>query len=1037
MRIKYRLGIDLGANSLGWCVYALDENGAPTSIVRAGARIFADGRDPKSLASTAATRRQARQARRRRDRMLRRRKRFMEGLIRFGLMPATLKERKALQGDDPYELRARGLDTALQPYEFGRALFHLCRKRGFKSSRKDSKTPADETGKVKTAIAVLAKRIHDAGCRTVGEYLAKEHAERRPIKGRRSADGSYVLYMQREMVAQEFDLLWEAQNKFHPTVLTDEARDFLRDTLLFQRKLLPVQPGRCVFEIEEPRARLCSPMQQKFRIYQELNNLRLTSGAETRGLTLEERNKLYFFLRKRVKATFAALRSELGFSRSSGIQFNLESEKRKDLKGDIVGAQFSSESCIGDDWFEWEPARQERLARLVAETDEVSVLEQTLTGGEWKFSPIVATALAQCSLPDDFGSLSLKALNKIVPELEKEVVTYDVAVQRAGYQHHSQLHTGELYRALPYYGEILTGYTSPTPRATDADERAFGRIANPTVHIGLNQVRLLLNALVKKYGHPSSIVIELTREFGSGADRRREILRTQAENEDRNRRADERLAALGVRVSRLNRQKLQLYDELGKENALSRSCVYTGVGINMATLFSDEIEVDHVLPFSRSLHDGIGNKMLCTRQANRDKGNRTPFEAFGHSPGRYDWEAILGRAAAIPRREGQRPKALLFREEALDSLLDGKEFLDRHLTDTAYLSRVAKQYLSYICHKDEVWVSTGRLTAMIRGRFGLNSLLSGNTEKNRNDHRHHALDAAVIGLCSRSLIRRIATAAERAEARGANRLLEELELPWPTFREDLDRTLSKIIVSHRPDHCPQTALHNDTNYGLRFEAVGSGNPTVARRVPLETLKRKDIEAFPDPNFRQKLLSVLGNATSDKDVKAALVAFSISTGVRRIVKQESLSVIPIKDRRTGEPYRYVKGDSNYCYEIFVDASGKWSGEVIDSFTANQLSYRESPTLSQSGKPLALRLRKNDLIVIERDGRREVMRVALFTPGIISLVPPNEANVDARNRDKGSGFSYLRKSPGPLRSLRARHAGVDVLGYLNDPGFREAD
>jgi CRISPR-associated endonuclease Csn1 len=80
MKITYRLGIDLGANSLGWCVYRLGKNGEPEAIVRAGARIFSDGRDPKSLASRAADRRLARQARRRRDRMLKRRRRIMEGL---------------------------------------------------------------------------------------------------------------------------------------------------------------------------------------------------------------------------------------------------------------------------------------------------------------------------------------------------------------------------------------------------------------------------------------------------------------------------------------------------------------------------------------------------------------------------------------------------------------------------------------------------------------------------------------------------------------------------------------------------------------------------------------------------------------------------------------------------------------------------------------------------------------------------------------------------------------------------------------------
>src|SRR5690242_1450267 len=115
MKLKYRVGLDLGANSLGWCVFELDPNGEPIRIVRMGSRIFSDGRNPKNLASLAANRRAARQARRRRDRVVKRRKRLMDGLIRFGLMPADEGERKALQALDPYALRAQGLDDVLTP----------------------------------------------------------------------------------------------------------------------------------------------------------------------------------------------------------------------------------------------------------------------------------------------------------------------------------------------------------------------------------------------------------------------------------------------------------------------------------------------------------------------------------------------------------------------------------------------------------------------------------------------------------------------------------------------------------------------------------------------------------------------------------------------------------------------------------------------------------------------------------------------------------------------------------------------------------
>ena len=119
-KINYRLGLDLGATSLGWCVYRLNEEGDPCSIVRAGVRIFSDGRDPQSLASRAADRRAKRQARRRRDRLLKRRQRMLAGLVRFGLLPQNPTDRKALLGLDPFELRARGLDEELPQAHLGR-----------------------------------------------------------------------------------------------------------------------------------------------------------------------------------------------------------------------------------------------------------------------------------------------------------------------------------------------------------------------------------------------------------------------------------------------------------------------------------------------------------------------------------------------------------------------------------------------------------------------------------------------------------------------------------------------------------------------------------------------------------------------------------------------------------------------------------------------------------------------------------------------------------------------------------------------------
>lgn len=1059
-KVKYRLALDLGANSLGWCVYRLDPQGEPDKIVRMGARIFSDGRDPKTLASRAADRRLARQARRRRDRVLKRRQRLMKALVNHGLMPADEAARKQIQLLDPYELRARGLDHPLTLHELGRALYHLARKRGFRSSRKDARDDesAKETGKVKLAIAALRDRIEAAGCRTAGEYLARQHAKRAPVRARRRSDGAYVLYLQRAMVEEEFDALWRAQQVHHPDTLSEKAHGQLRDILLFQRRLKPVEAGRCPFEPKEYRARLCAPLQQRFRMLQELNHLRVRDGIDERTLTLAERD-----------AMLAALATDAGpkpisFSRlakAAGLRkadFNFgRDDKRSGLKGDAVGARFSSDVALGDAWNDLSSDQQYALAVLVAQADQVATLEVALlalpgdspaceeilkgifSGDERatvsaslrslriRFTEAQAHAIAGFNLPDDYGSLSLKALARIVSELEREVVTYDEAVRRAGYASHSELHTGEIFDRLPYYGQVLTGYTAPVPTAKNPDEREHGKIPNPTVHIGLNQVRQLVNGLIERYGPPFQVVIELTREFGASGERRREIMAKQKENQERNDRYVQALAGLGVRNNRENRLKLQLWDELGQDDAMDRYCVYSGRRLSKTMLFSDEVEIDHVLPFSRSLHDGVGNKILCIRQSNRDKGDRTPFEAWGHTD---RWSEIEARAERLPKH-----KRKLFCEGSLEDFLGDQDFLARHLTDTAYLGRAAKQYLTYGCHKDNVWVSSGKLTGMLRGTYGLSKLLSDDGIKNRNDHRHHALDAAVIGLCSRSLIQRVSRAARAAERHGENRLLEHMDLPWPGYREELAACLAKIVISHKPDHGKQAALHNDTNYGWRGDSDKRGNPLVGRRRPLESIKNAiDAKSIADGTLRQEIRQLLAPLGSAKEIKAALEAYSARTGIRRVMCEERLSVIPIKDRRDGKPYRYVKGDGNYCYEIYRKPDGRWDGEIISSFDANQRGFVKSPSHAQNGLPLVMRIHKDDALAIEIDGQRTYVRVAQFSNGKILLSPHNEGNVAARNKDAADPFKFVQLAPGRLKDVKARNIGVDILGYVNDPGFR---
>src|SRR3546814_20861137 len=113
--------------------------------------------------------------RRRRDRYVRRRSALLHALVETGLMPADAKDAKALAVCDPYSLRKRALDERLEPYEIGRALFHLNQRRGFKSNRKAERKSGDEkeSGKIATGAKELDREIGKASRREGGWQAVK------------------------------------------------------------------------------------------------------------------------------------------------------------------------------------------------------------------------------------------------------------------------------------------------------------------------------------------------------------------------------------------------------------------------------------------------------------------------------------------------------------------------------------------------------------------------------------------------------------------------------------------------------------------------------------------------------------------------------------------------------------------------------------------------------------------------------------------------------------------------------------------------
>lgn len=1104
---EYILGLDMGSTSLGWCIVFL-KNGMPAEFGRFGVRIFSDGRENKSKEPLSVARRTARGMRRRRDRYLKRRERLMNKLIQYGLMPADEKERKNLEKKNPYELRAKALDEVLPSYELGRALFHINQRRGFKSNMKTDRKDA-EAGAMKAAIKETRGRLAQSGARTYGEYLYLLNKDKKStqdfvsVRARsvlEKGKALYSIYPDRAMYEDEIRQIFEKQP------LSQAIKDDLFDTIFFQRKLRPVELGFCQFEEGQIRAYIAFPAFQKSRALQQLNQLYLQDDTSERPLTDEERAVLRHYLLedfskldKNYILTWSAIRKLLKpFGVSPKVKFNLESERRKGLQADKTSALMSGEDCFGRQWFSFEGEKQNQIVALILEEEQENVLCEKL----WDLFGLPeaqAVAVSAVSLPDGVGSLSLKALNKILPFLEQGLL-YDKAVASAGYEF-SRTTKGKLperyntfidpalgcvYDELPYYGQALPKQViGGTNAAEDKNnpEKFYGKINNPTVHIALNQLRRLVNEVVKEYGHPSSVVIELARELKQNKEQKKKQEKEQAANEKENQEIAKKLETLGVKNNYDNRMKYKLWTDAAKDVS-KRCCPFCGEQISMEKLFSDAFEIEHLLPFSRSYLDGRANKVISCRACNREKGNRSPFEAFAGDAAR--WNDILGRIELLPENKRWKFKSDAFErisgkpfgvkksdgkivdndnnhigyagknnDRAYDfegndigKILKTNEVIDdkagvlaRMMADTRYMSRIAREYLCFAAHPSQVFGIQGQLTAKLREHWGLNSILCDEHEKDRTDHRHHAVDAFVVACTNRGILQKYST--ERRDYCDGEMPQEKApHLPFDNFRlAEIKDAFDNIIISHKPDHGnPQKAakegrtvakLHEETYYGMAGEGDKKGTWKLIQRIPVTEFKTADdLEIIIDQAGTAAPLYALLEGLEKSEHPAVIADYFAKRGVRKVrtYRERNKDVILSFADKNGRPYRYAVYGGNAYAEVYCPDrgknAGKWQIEIIPNYCAHQKGFVPQWRHEHAHAKLIMRLFKNDMVAYEDNGKTVIARVYKMDGANGIYLRTHSI---AKEEKSASGMG------GPkMQSLNLRKISVDIMGRITDPG-----
>lgn len=778
----YKLGIDIGTNSIGWAVVEIEKRDnkiTPLNLIDFGVRIFNNGltqdTNPKSLASE---RNSAKSSRRNQDRYLDRRKRLFDALVKYHLMPESKEEQKQIEYLNPYQCRSEcamidlhksillnGVELKKRKekikvsnplYILGRALFCINQHRGFKSlSESDSK--------IENAHKKLRDLIAESNSPTLGAYhwkLVQQAKEK--VRFRSALDDKGNLkgenpFPSRAIYEEEIRYMFETQRKYFPE-LSQSMEDEFVDIIITQGNLQKQQPKNCIFD-NNPVIQLAQPLFQKFRIVSEVNNLEIDYPNDMK-LSLEDKKKLINGLWTCDKAleikdnvvSYSAIKDFLNLSED--VLFNFETKKIYKYKGKDKDGKNEYEEI-------YKPLVRDGLKcsetnNLIykyinnfndfSDSDKYDIIEILTDYSKFadervnllqkygiKLDRIQVNKLLK-DLKRGYCNLSKEILLKILPIMENENKTYDKAFESFNLHHSEKEYQKPGYKIpdnLDVYPKYFSEYLGKD-----------NRITNTTVHIALNQIRIVVNEIIQKYGNPECVAVEVARDVCLGEKTKSKIEANQKLNKQINDEARRFLISQGKQVSPSNLEKYKVWRNLCPFDASKRIDIYDISGehpIDPKELFDgNKWQIEHILPFSITGDDSFANKIITNTSFNGNKGEKFPSE-WKTNPD--DLKILQSRAGKIdfyrarksskkkdetnnkPKKQNNKRKEYKLSETWWRFLPNAKDIYERitggmsarDINDTRYITKLTCEYLHYISLDWKAdTVNTGTTTDLYR-----------------------------------------------------------------------------------------------------------------------------------------------------------------------------------------------------------------------------------------------------------------------------------------------------------------------------------
>ena len=980
IKFSYRLGIDLGTSSIGAAAYSLDERGHINELLHLESYIFGEPVAPKEMVTLNSARRAARLIRRQVERKAAR-------LRKIGFIAASLgimREDLLADKEDVIFLRAKAATQEITLPQLIKVFCHIVKNRGYRGVLKGS-----DSGKVKKNIKETEKLL--AGGKTLGQLLYERKIAGDGAPWRKVEDDGTFIY--RDIIEEEFNRIYAEQSKYHSELMGRypirgenlfpdfsgqkeiSLQDAFHSALFYQR---PIRweletVGNCSIFPEEKRAACAQLAYQRYRLAKEIDDLRFyIPGKRTpEALSLEERRVLFDYIDQSsseyIKETsvmaFPKIYEKLGFLPDMRFTADRTNGAKEGIRGNSTLAAFERAGALNE-WLGLSDKGQELVIEFLANITTFSDIEDNSV-------PYIR---------QEFDRLT-KNIVSTTPEDLQEGVNFILTLREKGVFSALSLEKGRAsygVKALELLTErILKGENEEnileqvhsqqhTPRGKLRSVEAIKAqesINDPVIGRALAEFYRVMNYIVHKYGQPSEIVVELSRDIKKSLSQRQWLEGQNKQQAKERKEAAAELQNNHVLVTPRNIEKYLLWQEQDK------TCPYSGRPISFEQAFDEnQTQVDHIIPQRGDIAgpDVFENKVLVFKKENLEKSNRLPYQwkfredieayrkflkeeqekskkakknketvekgSFGYESSLINFVMHLRQLYSKekkgyyslkdrkwkPTQKGKRislkiHNLLITPEELKD------DFNNRQNHETAWIGKIVLDWCKDICPK--VTPSFGGLTAYLRRHLRFDQVLAqvrllekkelfnkdngvidpekwrelfattnlsyknievlkGDFEtycntlekkpltetdfenafkdfckqeraalqfNKRCDYRHHAVDAAVIGLCDLSMINRASKhnatygTLEKIEYEDENGtrdkskdipgfLVEDIA-QYAAIRETLVKRLENYAVWHKPDHFPSGKLFDETAYNMQEK---DGKERFVKRTPLSS-----------------------------------------------------------------------------------------------------------------------------------------------------------------------------------------------------------